>query len=321
MKSIGMLLTLSTLLFSFNTSAEEAPAVTAEESSVVTEQAAPVSEAEQATLTKDEEYMVWAKAIWNSLDRQRGEIKLLNGVASLNVPEGFYYLNAEDTEKVLVEVWGNPPGQNTLGMLFPSESTPFDGDSWGVTVEYSEDGYVSDDDAEDMDYDELLSQMKDDTRASSKERVAQGYEAIELVGWASTPFYDKATHKLHWAQEIKFGEEEANTLNYNIRILGRKGVLVLNFIAGMGSKDVIDQNLDAVLAIADFDKGSSYADFNPDIDTVAAYGIGALVAGKVAAKAGMLAAALIFLKKFGVFLVIGLGILFKKLFRKDKAVS
>lgn len=30
-----------------------------------------------------------------------------------------------------------------------------------------------------------------------------------------------------------------------------------------------------------------YADFNPDIDEVAAYGVGALIAGKVAAKAGL----------------------------------
>jgi uncharacterized membrane-anchored protein len=319
MKNIGIWLTLLALLFSFNAHSEEAPA--AQEPPVASAQDATMSETEQAASTKEEEYLVWARGIWNSLDRQQGTIKLLDGVASLNVPEGFYYLNAKDAEKVLVEVWGNPPGQNVLGMLFPAESTPFDEDSWGVTVEYSEDGYVSDEDAEDMDYDKLLSQMKDDTHASSEERITQGYESIELVGWASTPFYDKASHKLHWAKEIKFGEEEGNTLNYNIRILGRKGVLVLNFIAGMGSKEVIDQNLDTVLAIADFDKGSSYGDFNPDIDTVAAYGIGALVAGKVAAKAGLLAAGFIFLKKFGILLVIGIGVLFKKLFKKDKAVS
>ena len=36
-------------------------------------------------------------------------------------------------------------------------------------------------------------------------------------------------------EQIKFGDTEENTLNYNIRVLGRKGVLVLNFIAGMES--------------------------------------------------------------------------------------
>ena len=41
------------------------------------------------------------------------------------------------------------------------------------------------------------------------------------------------------------------------------------------------------------------------MDKVAAYGIGGLVAGKVMAKAGLFAAALIFLKKFGVLIVRG----------------
>lgn len=59
-----------------------------------------------------------------------------------------------------------------------------------------------------------------------------------------------------------------------------------------------------------------YADFNPDMDTVAAYGIGALIAGKVAAKLGILATVLIFLKKFWIIAVVGLGGLFKRFFGK-----
>ena len=107
-----------------------------------------------------------------------------------------------------------------------------------------------------------------------------------------------------------------NTLNYNIRVLGRRGVLLLNFIAGIDQKELIDQNLDSVLAIASFDKGAQYADFDPDIDKVAAYGLGALVAGKLAAKAGILAGLILFLKKFGVFIVIGIAALFRRLFMK-----
>ena len=77
---------------------------------------------------EQEEYLNWARDLWGSLDRQQGEIKLPNGVATLQVPDDFYYLNPHDSEKVLVEVWENPAGagSETLGMLFPSESTPFD---------------------------------------------------------------------------------------------------------------------------------------------------------------------------------------------------
>lgn len=266
----------------------------------------------------EQEYINWATGIWDSLDRQTGTINLSVAGATLEVPESFYYLNPADAQKVLVEVWGNPPGQETLGMLFPAELTPFDEESWAVTVQYEEDGYVSDEDADKINYDDLLKDMQNDTLAASQERVNAGYEAISLVGWAADPYYNAAEHKLYWAKELKFGEDELHTLNYNIRVLGRKGVLLLNFIAGMEQKTTIESNLDSVLSIAEFDTGSTYADFDPDIDKVAAYGIGALVAGKVIAKTGFLAVALIFLKKFGVFIVLGLGLLARSVFSRRK---
>jgi uncharacterized membrane-anchored protein len=295
MKYIGMVLCLFMLAFSL-----------------------PVASEEQQFTQDEQEYLAWAQKIWDSLDRQQGDITLPNDVASLKVPENFYYLSPKDAETVLVEVWENPPGSgtDTLGMLFPSAATPFDEDSWGVMIQYEEDGYVSDENAEEIDFDELLTLMKEDTQEESKERVSQGYEPVELVGWAAKPYYDKGTHKLYWAKEVKFGDQDINTLNYNIRILGRKGVLVLNFIAGMDQKQTIDSNIDSVLALADFNQGSRYEDFDPSVDQVAAYGIGALVAGKVLAKTGLFAAALIFLKKFGVFILIGAGTLLGKLFRR-----
>lgn len=272
-----------------------------------------------AELSEEEKYTKWAESIWNSLERKSGEIKLPNAVATLNVPESFYFLAPKDAEKVLVDVWGNPPGQNTLGMLFPSEMTPFDSDSWAVTISYEEDGYVSDEDADDINYSELLEQMKSDTDLASEERVKQGYEAIELVGWASPPFYDAVTNKLHWAKEIKFASRSMNTLNYNIRVLGRKGVLVLNFIARIDQKDLIETKLNSVLALAEFDQGSKYSDFDPEIDDVAAYGLGALVAGKVIAKTGFFAAAIIFLKKFGILFIVAIGAFIKKMFKRKEA--
>lgn len=278
-------------------------------------------DSEQAS-TDEEKYYAWATELWESIEPQTGEIKLNEARAVLTVPDNFYFLNSADSEKVLVEVWGNPPGQNVLGMLFPAEMTPFDHNSWAVSIEYEEDGYVSDADADKINYDDLLKTMKADTAAASDARIAEGYESIALIGWASPPYYDATEKKLHWAKEIKFGETtDSNTLNYNIRVLGRRGVLVLNFIASIEQKAEIDSNIDDVLAMAAFDQGSTYSEFDPDIDQVAAYGIGALVAGKVIAKTGFLAMAIIFLKKFGIFLVIGVGALLKRLFFRKKEVA
>lgn len=273
---------------------------------------------QQQVLSEEEQYWAWAKETWESLDRRTGEIKLEGAPATLNVGEAFYFLGPQDAQKVLVEIWGNPPGQKPLGMLFPAGVTPFDAESWAVTIEYEEDGYVSDEDASKIDYSELLSQMKRDTREESEYRVKEGYAPIELVGWASEPYYDQETHKLHWAKEIKFGEAEQNTLNYNIRALGRQGVLVLNYIADMSQKPEIDANLEAVMAMTRFNPGNTYDEFNPDLDEVAAYGVGALITGKMLAKTGFLAVLMLVLKKGWIFILAGLGALGKKLLGRNK---
>lgn len=283
-------------------------------------QAVPEDQDTSAQKSEVERYQMWSREMWQSMSPLTGKVSLADDVASLNVPDSFYYLNKEDSRKVLEEIWGNPPGaaNSLLGMLFPADITPFDGHAWGVTIEYEQDGYVSDEDAGDIDYSELLEQMRSDTKIASGERVEQGYDAISLIGWAEPPHYESQTNKLYWAKEIKFGSAEENTLNYNIRVLGRNGVLVLNFIAGISQLNEISRNKDTVLAMADFNQGSRYADFDPDLDEVAAYGIGALVAGKVVAKTGLIAAAIIFLKKFGVIILIAGAAFIRKLFKREK---
>ncbi|WP_394173888.1 DUF2167 domain-containing protein [Thalassotalea litorea] len=271
---------------------------------------------ESVELSEEEQYQLWAEQTLESLTPTTGVVEIADAGATLTVPEQYYFLNQKDARVVLEDIWGNPPSESVLGMLLPAGLTPFDAESWAVTIEFSEDGYVSDEDAHEIDYAELLTQMQEDTEAVNEERVAAGYPAMHLVGWASTPYYDQDTNKLYWAKELNVDGYEQNTLNYNIRVLGRKGVLILNFIAAMEQKDIINNNLPSVLAMAEFDQGARYADFDPDIDEVAAYGVGALVAGKVLAKTGLIAAAIMFFKKFGIFILIGIGALLKKAFSK-----
>lgn len=267
---------------------------------------------EETETAQSDKNTEWAESIWQSLQRQTGQIKIDKAQATLNVGTEFYFLNAADAEKILTEVWGNPPGQTVLGMIFPADKTPFDKNAWAVTISYDEDGYVSDKDAAQINYSELLTSMQEDAQAGNEERQKQGFEPIKLIGWAAPPFYDAKQHKLHWAKEIQFGDDPLHTLNYNIRVLGRKGVLVLNFIADIEQLPAIESQLNGVLAMAEFDKGASYDEFDPKLDKIAAYGLGALVAGKLIAKTGLIAAALLFLKKIGVFLVVAIGALWRK---------
>ncbi len=253
---------------------------------------------DQELSAEEAEYYAWATEFLNQLKSQTGTVELPNGVATLNLGENYYYLPAEEAEKVLVEAWGNAPDPSHLGMIFPAQFTPLDQDAWGVLIEYSEEGYIDDENANDINYDDLLESMQEDTREANEYRVEQGYDKIQLLGWAAPPYYDAVQHKLHWAKELQFGNSENHTLNYNLRVLGRKGVLSLNFIANMSQLPEIEQSLGNIMAVAEFNPGYRYDEFDPEYDKVAAYGIGALVAGKVLAKTGLLAMGLIFLKKF-----------------------
>lgn len=266
-----------------------------------------------------------AQALAATLKFQRGEVILKGGLATLKVPEGLGFLNGRDAITVLVKLWGNPPMTEPLGLLMPSGAGPLSPDSWAVIITYEEEGYVKDQDAEKIDYNDLLQKMQKDTLDANQEREKQGYPKVELVGWAASPRYDKAAHKLYWAKELKFGGENGNTLNYNIRILGRRGVLVLNAVAAMSQLPEIEKNSPKILAALDFNPGNRYADFSEASgDKVASYGIAALVAGGVAAKLGLfkgLWVLLLGLKKFVIIAFVALAAWFRKLFGKSKPAT
>ncbi len=240
-----------------------------------------------------------------SLHYAHGEIALPGGIARLGLSDDFRYLPPQDTERVLVEAWGNPDGAGTLGMLLPADHGATDAESFGVIITYEEDGHVADDDADSIDYDELLQTMQEEGREQNEQRQKQGFQPVELVGWAERPFYDAGAHKLHWAKRLRFGDAEGETLNYNIRILGREGVLVLNAVAGMDQLDEIKPQLQRVVGFTEFTDGNRYADFDSSTDRTAAYGLAALVAGGVAAKAGLFAKLFALLIAFKKLLIVG----------------
>jgi uncharacterized membrane-anchored protein len=262
-----------------------------------------------------------------NLKYQQGDIDLHGGLARLSVPAEFNYLGPDDAETVLVKLWGNPPSETKpLGLLLPAGMTPLNTNCWVVTIDYTEDGYVKDGDASTINYNDLLKTMQKAVAEQNMERQKQGYRTVELVGWAAPPRYDSATHKLYWAKELSFSGATHHTLNYNIRLLGRRGVLQLTAVARMSSFPEIDQQTPKILAMVDFKEGSRYADFDPKMDKVAKYGIAALVAGGlvVAAKAGLLKVFLVGLlamKKFIIIGVVAFWAAIKKMFSRRGSSS
>ena len=282
--------------------------------------ATPVTvRADEAQMTREQ-----AEALVANLRPQQGNIVLQDGLATLHVPSGFRFFDGADSGTVLVKLWRNPPQPNPLGILMPAGVSPLSDDSWAVIITYEDDGYVKDADAEKINYSELLTQMQKDVDSDNTEREKAGYPPIHLVGWAKAPHYDKQTHKLYWAKELKFGPSSDNTLNYNIRMLGRGGVLVLNAVASMSQLPAIEQATPVILSAVEFNAGHRYGDFNPKADKVASYGLAALVAGGVAAKFGLfkgLWIALLAAKKFIIIGALAIAAWVRKLFKSKTPSS
>ncbi|WPV65261.1 DUF2167 domain-containing protein [Chitinophaga sp. LS1] len=271
----------------------------------------------------EKQYSKFVDSVKQSEKWESGLIHLSGGKADINVPAGFKFLNAAQSKYILTDLWGNPPSvsDDILGMIFPANADAFDSISYAFVVRYENIGYVKDYDASKINYDDLLKDIQKEEVEANTERVKNGYQPIHMMGWAQSPFYDKENKVLHWAREIKFGEDTPHTLNYEIRILGRDGVLSMNAICTMNELPLVKADIDKVLQMAKFTSGNAYKDFDPKIDKVAAYTIGGLIAGKVLAKVGFFALLVKFGAAFWKFILLGfvaLGGFIRKLFTGKK---
>ena len=251
---------------------------------------------------------------------QRGDIVLPNKVATLHLGERYRYLDAAETNRLLM-AWGNESDLTTQGAIIPADVDPMTDTGWAVILSYADDGHVDDSDAAEIDYAELLKGMQEGTEEHNKARREAGYPAVKLLGWAETPRYDAATKKLYWAKEFKFEDSDASTLNYDVRVLGREGVLSMNAVAGMHQLAQIKADMGPLIEVAEFNPGHRYAEFDASTDRMAEYGLGALIAGGVAAKLGLFAkigAFLLAFKKFVFIGLIALGGLVARLFGRKK---
>lgn len=178
---------------------------------------------------------------------------------------------------------------------------------------------MNDDDAAKMNFNKLLTEMQDDAREANPARAKEGQPSVELVGWAEPPHYDAQAHKLYWAKELSFGDSPIHTLNYNIRILGRRGVLVLNAVSGIDQLEAIRDQAQNLLTAVSFNEGHRYTDYLPGTDKAATYGVAGLIAGATAAKAGFFKAmwiGLLAFKKVLAGAAVALFAMLKKMFSR-----
>ena len=244
---------------------------------------------------------------------------------TLDLPEGFLFLEKKDADEMMRRA-GNQDDSSLLGVVVKPES------SWLVTVSFDAEGYVKDEDGEKLDAGEILKAITEGTEEGNKYRVEHGFKPIHVDGWSESPHYDRKTHHLIWA--VSGSDSDGTSINYNTRVLGRRGYASLNLIDAPEKLAESKVEMATLLGVTHFGSGARYEDFNEKSDKVAEYGLAALVAGGAGAaalklaKIGLLAkfggkilALLIAAKKAIVAAMIALGAGLKKLFAKKETAK
>ena len=260
----------------------------------------------------------------NKLPWKQGPTKVdLGHDLDLDLPEAYVFLGMPDAGHVM-EKMGNLHNETLLGVV----ASKNDDADWFVTIRYEDEGFIKDD--EEIKSDEILQAIREGTEESNKERVERGFKELHVDGWAEEPRYEKAVHHLVWALTAR--SENGVSINFNTRVLGRRGYVAVNLVTGPENLAANKPVATALLAGTSFRAGARYGDFNEKTDKVAEYGLIGLVLGGAGigaaklVKVGLLAkfgkvilAALIAGKKAVVLFFLGIGAFFKRLFNRKPA--
>jgi uncharacterized membrane-anchored protein len=228
--------------------------------------------------------------------------------AVLKLPDKMVFVPKAEANELL-NAWGNSFDDRLLGMVMPTE-----GSNWAATIDQTQEGYVKDEEARNWDADALLANLKEGTEAQNEDRIARGFDPLEVTGWIEKPSYDSPSHRLVWSMRMAHkgavaGEDA--TVNFNTYALGKDGYLEIDLLTS--EKTIAKDKTYArqILSAIDYNPGKRYEDFKLGTDHLAEYGIAALIGGVVAKKLGFLALASVFILKFikiiGVAVVVGIA--------------
>lgn len=235
--------------------------------------------------------------------------------AAIDLPEGFVFLGPEGA-RGFNELMENPPSGVDEFVVAPDDLR------WTAYFWFDPVGYVEDDEA--LDPDAILQSIREGTQAGNEERTARGWETMTILGWSFEPQYDKQLNSLEWAVLAQMDQSGEQLVNYNTRLLGRRGVMHVILVADPATLAASIAEFKGLMPGYAFAAGERYAEFQPG-DHVAEYGLAALITGgaaAVAAKKGWLAAIGVFLLKMWKLLLaalVGGGLFLRKLFGKRAA--
>lgn len=235
--------------------------------------------------------------------------------AEIELPAGLT-LFERATAQDLMRKLGNDADAVVAAILPPAGT----GD-WLIVIEAEDVGYVSDEDADELDAATMLEQFKAGTARQNVERHKLGVPELYVDGWTERPHYEAAAHHLVWGLDAH--DSNGKVINFLTRFLGRNGYLSVNLIDEPQNIERSKQQAMAILNAVRFKAGAQYADHESS-DRDSGLGLRALVLGgagvAIAKKGGILIALLLALKKGFIVVLAAIGGFFKWLFGRKKDV-
>ncbi len=212
---------------------------------------------------------------------QEGDI---GSIAYFTIPAQCRYTDGDGAREFLTMSQNFPSGNEKGLLLCPAKL----GDEfWFVVFTFDESGYVKDDEGKKLNGDKILATIRKGTEQANKVRKENGWDELVVDGWVRAPYYDASTNNLTWS--IKGHSTDGASVNHSVRLLGRRGVLKADLVAGPDQMVNAVAVFDSLIATASFARGQRYAEWRKG-DKVAAYGLSALVvggAGVAAVKLGL----------------------------------
>ena len=233
----------------------------------------------------------WRRA-YDSLNWIEGPKKMSFNEANskIDISSRFRILENEDANQFLY--WSN-------GVQFPHVKIYAIDQNEGSQIYffYEESGYVKTNDWTDVDPDKFLEQLKKLYKTANEERKKNNLAYVLDVSWKKKPYLDGIYDSVYYALDVKWSDNTSSQEGTAL-ILGREGYTTAIYVAGdNGYNEQILLNLSK---IHKFNATKEYKDWKSG-DKVAALGIGALLASTLGIKAlkpGLIAGALLILKKF-----------------------
>src|ERR1700722_19345758 len=126
--------------------------------------------------------------------------------------------------KKFADLTGNLHNPSRSGVIYPGSPDP-----WFIIFSYSDEGYIKDDDKDELDANALFKAMNEGQTEANKQLKKEGKEQLFLVRWEKPPFYNSATKNLTWALRTRV-ERGGEGINYQSRLLGRGGFMAATLV-------------------------------------------------------------------------------------------